>query len=113
MKLATLAHSKDATVLVPRNPDTSVEFRANTYGARAECRSLNPLCLRESDMVKNCTNVGIPEMPFDTSGLFIFNEQKTSIILACVDDLVVGDFYGVYRVSGKVPQAPFSTYLQF
>ncbi|KAF8074566.1 hypothetical protein FPV67DRAFT_1473999 [Lyophyllum atratum] len=113
LALTTLSEAKDATILVPRNTDMSVEFRAKTFGARAQCRSLNPICTRGAIVVRNCSNVGIPELPFNTTNFSVLGQPTTSLILGRVDDQVVGDFYGVSRAQGKVPANPFPTYLQF
>ncbi|GLB43242.1 hypothetical protein LshimejAT787_1301430 [Lyophyllum shimeji] len=113
LMLTTLSQANDATILIPRDVDFSVEFRAKTYGARAKCRSLNPICTRSFDTVRNCSNVGVPELPFNTTDFEVLNQKTTSVILGRVEDVLVGENYGVYRAWDKVPTNPFPTFLQF
>ncbi|KAG8903710.1 hypothetical protein FRC01_009023 [Tulasnella sp. 417] len=63
----TLADASDASIVVPgAGADlSSTSFTAQTFSARAECRTLNRDCERSSmGQTLNCTQAGYPGLPY-------------------------------------------------
>lgn len=74
--MTTIANNGDGTILILETIHPTVDLRFTTYGARAQCRSLNSVFERDlqrtdsnSYQVKNCSNAGVPELPFNVSSL--------------------------------------------
>ncbi|KAG8982776.1 hypothetical protein FRB90_006560 [Tulasnella sp. 427] len=69
-RVITLADEKDTAIVVPGSGMDYSEktFVANTFAARAECKSINGLCKRVKEgagtYTGNCSNIGYPTIPY-------------------------------------------------
>lgn len=65
LQTITLAEADDMAILVKPNISQFLEFRATSFGARASCQSVNPLC--DSRAVTNCTGFPFSFPPYNGS----------------------------------------------
>ncbi|KAK7689467.1 hypothetical protein QCA50_007259 [Cerrena zonata] len=65
LQTITLADADDLAILVKPNVLQSLNFRATSFGARAECQSVNPLCDPQSMI--NCTGFPPTFPPYNGS----------------------------------------------
>ncbi|KIO26084.1 hypothetical protein M407DRAFT_24642 [Tulasnella calospora MUT 4182] len=65
-QVITLADASDAAIVVPgAGMDlSSTAFTAQTFGARAQCRTLTHECEKLSGRTVNCTQAGYPGLPY-------------------------------------------------
>lgn len=69
-RVITLANERDTAIVIPGSSTNYGEksFVANTFAARAECKSINNLCERVPEgtgtYTGNCSNIGYPTIPY-------------------------------------------------
>ena len=62
LQTITLADNDDMAILVKPNISQFLKFRATTFGARASCQAVNPLCDKTGGLV-NCTGFPVTFPP--------------------------------------------------
>lgn len=67
VSVTTLGNASDLAVVIPSSTDPSLSFEAPSFGVRAQCRNLTPLCLTDSPSIYNCTSAGYPQLPVNTT----------------------------------------------
>ncbi|KAG8680648.1 hypothetical protein FRC09_018078, partial [Ceratobasidium sp. 395] len=78
-RVITLADEADLAIVVPLTVDKFATFRATSFGALAQCQSLNTQCVTEESRV-DCSNLGIYAIPLNS------NSARSMALVAPYDE---------------------------
>ncbi|KDQ52632.1 hypothetical protein JAAARDRAFT_61801 [Jaapia argillacea MUCL 33604] len=110
----TLADSTDAAIIVPSDTESDVQFRAQTYGLRAQCHSLNAGCAQsggDTSHVQNCSNLGVPELPYTPPSGNI-GDQLVSIVMVRMGSTNISSSGGSWQATHQGLANPVTALLQ-
>jgi hypothetical protein len=90
LRVITLSAQPDAAFLVPSSIESGFTFRAQTFGVRARCTSLNERCQTATPLgdIGSCANVGLPMIPTADS-LARLGESPSSYVFGLIGNTTV------------------------